>query len=342
MRFFHRFRAVLAVGALAVIFSLAAVDFADARRGGGFGSRGARTYSPPAATRTTPNQAQPVNRSMTPRQQTTQPANQAGTRQAAGQPQRGGMFGGMFGGLLGGLMLGGLIGMLMGNGLGGMAGMLGLLLQVGIIAIVIMLVMRFIRGRQSPALAGAGAGGGGRDPGQRFGFDNGRGTGAAAPSGAQNYERGELYPGSAPIDEALAPSGADEIGITNEDLDRFEQLLAEIQAAFTREDYAGLRERCTPEIVSYLSEELSQNAVNGLRNEVLDVHLLQGDIAESWREGDEEYATVAMQYESIDVMRDRQSGDVVEGDLHPTETTEIWTFVRPVGGQWKLSAIQDV
>ena len=342
MRFFHRFRAVLAVATLAVVFSLAAVDFADARRGGGFGSRGMRTFTKPAPTRTAPNEAQPINRSMTPRQQTTQPASQAGTRQAAGQPARSGMFGGMFGGLLGGLMLGGLIGMLMGNGLGGMAGMLGLLLQVGIIAIVIMLVMRFLRSRQSPALAGAGASG--RDPGQRFSFDGGAGSaGASVPrSGASSADDGGPSPAGAPVDDALAPSGADEIGITNEDLDSFEQLLVEIQAAFTREDYAGLRARCTPEIVSYLSEELSQNAVNGKRNEVLDVKLLQGDLAESWREGEEEYATVALRYESIDVMRDRQSGEVVEGDVHPTETTEVWTFVRPAGGVWKLSAIQDI
>ncbi len=338
MRFFHRYRAVLAVATLAVAFSLAAVDFADARRGGGFGSRGLRTFTRPAPTRTAPNEAQPINRSMTPRQQTTQPATQAGTRQAAGQPSRSGMFGGMFGGLLGGLMLGGLVGMLLGHGIGGMAGMLGLLLQVGIIAIVVMLVMRFMRKRQTPAFAGAGGG----DPGQRFGFESQGASPAAADFGRQPEPDVEPSGDDLAGDGVAAHGGADEIGITNEDLDRFEQLLVEIQAAFTREDYAGLRERCTPEIVSFLSEELSQNAVSGKRNEVLDVSLLQGDIAESWREGDEEYATVALRYESIDVMRDRASGEVVEGEMHPTETTEIWTFVRPVGGSWKLSAIQDL
>jgi len=333
MRFFHRHRAFLALATLAFAFSLATVDFAEARRGGGFGSRGARTFSTPAPTRTAPSQAQPINRSMTPRQQTTQPGAQSGTRQGSAQPQRGGMFGGMFGGLLGGLMLGGLIGMLMGNGLGGLAGIFGLLLQVGIVILVVMLVMRFLRGRQNtPALAGAG--GGGSAP-QRFDYAGG----SSAPQGTASGDAAETD--DVDVADAPASQGADEIGITNEDLDQFEQLLTEVQAAFTREDYAGLRERCTPEIVSYLSEELSQNAVNGKRNEVLDVRLLQGDLAESWREGDEEYATVGLRYESIDVMRDRQTGAVVEGEEHPTETTEIWTFVRPVGGNWKLSAIQD-
>ena len=141
---------------------------------------------------------------------------------------------------------------------------------------------------------------------------------------------------------ADAPSSGDNgIGLTADDFDAFEQLLEEVQAAFTREDYASLRDRCTPEIVSFLSEELSRNAVNGVRNDVVDVKLLQGDLSEAWREGDTEYATVAMRYESVDVMRDRETGAIVEGKSHPTETTELWTFTRPAGGAWKLSAIQE-
>ncbi|GAB5376882.1 MAG: Tim44 domain-containing protein [Acuticoccus sp.] len=339
MRFFHRFRGVLAISTLALAFCLASVDFADARRGGGFGSRGLRTFNSPAATRTAPKATQPINQSMTPRQQTTQP-NQAGARQGAAQTNRGGMFGGMFGGLLGGLMLGGLIGMLMGHGIGGMAGMLGFLVQILLIGLVVMFVMRWLRGRQNPAMAGAS--GGGQAGNNRFDYAGGS-PGSGAGTGAAPTGYGAPHAMADEAGDDLAPvGGADEIGIGNEDLDQFEQLLAEIQAAFTREDYAGLRARCTPEIVSYLSEELSQNAVSGKRNEVLDVRLLQGDLAESWREGEDEYATVALRYESIDVMRDRQSGAIVEGEEHPTETTEVWTFVRPVGGSWKLSAIQDV
>jgi len=69
---------------------------------------------------------------------------------------------------------------------------------------------------------------------------------------------------------------------------------------------------------------------------------LQADVSEAWREGPMEYATAAMRYESIDVMRDRTSGAVISGDAErPTQTTELWTFVRPQGGAWKLSAIQE-
>jgi predicted lipid-binding transport protein (Tim44 family) len=94
--------------------------------------------------------------------------------------------------------------------------------------------------------------------------------------------------------------------------------------------------------MSYLSEELGQNASRGLRNEVSDVRLLQGDVSESWREGSKDYATAAMRYSSIDVTRERAGGGVVSGDPEQaSETTELWTFVRERGGDWKLSAIQD-
>jgi predicted lipid-binding transport protein (Tim44 family) len=94
--------------------------------------------------------------------------------------------------------------------------------------------------------------------------------------------------------------------------------------------------------MSYLAEELSQNATHNRRNDVSRTRLLRSDVAEAWREGDKDYATVALNYESVDVMRDRQTGQVVEGDPdRPTQTTELWTFVRPDGGPWKLSAIQE-
>jgi predicted lipid-binding transport protein (Tim44 family) len=49
-----------------------------------------------------------------------------------------------------------------------------------------------------------------------------------------------------------------------------------------------------------------------------------------------------MHYSSIDVTRDRESGRIMDGDAEiPTDTTELWTFVRPRGGDWKLSAIQQ-
>lgn len=334
MRLTPRLRGLLALTMLAATFAAATVDVAEARRGGSFGSRGARTYSAPAATPTAPGAPGGLQRSMTPRDQAA-PGAAARTPGAAQQQQRGGMFGGLAGGLVGGLMLGGLVGLMMGGGLGGMAGILGLIVQVGIIAVIAMLVMRFIRRRNAggtqPAFAAAGATPYTPEP------ETAR-TPYIATAMAGGANRGQDAPARGA--EVPAAGGSDEIGLDAGDFDAFEQLLSEVQAAFSREDFAQLRARCTPEIVSFLSEELSENAVKGVRNDVTDVRLLQGDLSEAWRESGNDFATVAMRYESVDVTRNRNSGEIVEGSTSPTETTEVWTFVRPTGASWKLSAIQ--
>ena len=77
----------------------------------------------------------------------------------------------------------------------------------------------------------------------------------------------------------------------------------------------------------------------GVVNRVSDVRLLQGDPAEAWRDGEAEYATVAMRFGLRDVVEDRATGAVVE--TGPSEATEVWTFRRKPGADWKLSAIQQ-
>ena len=327
MRRYGKFFGILAIG-LATMLTVA--DFAEARRAsGGFGSRGTRTFQAPAATRTAPAPAAPIERTMTPQSQATRPAAAPNAQTQAGRP--GGLFGGLAGGLMGGLLMGGLFGMLMGSGFGGGFGFLGLLLQGVLIFFLVRFAMRMFTNRQ-PSYAGAGAA-----PSARS--DASGGPGFQIPKiGGLNLGGGASAPAS------RRPSGsADEIGIGQQDLERFEVLLKEMQAAYANEDYASLRRITTPEAMSYLAEELSENATKGVKNEVRDVHLVQGDVSESWREGNVDYATVAMRYESIDVLRDRTSGKVVSGDPdNVSESTEIWTFVRRPGTDWQISAIQAV
>jgi len=66
---------------------------------------------------------------------------------------------------------------------------------------------------------------------------------------------------------------------------------------------------------------------------------LQGDLSEAWREGNDEYATVAMRYSLNDRIVARDSGKLIE--QLPGEVTEHWTFRRVPGGQWLLSAVQQ-
>ncbi|ESY69167.1 MULTISPECIES: Tim44 domain-containing protein [Mesorhizobium] len=319
-----RFAALFA--GLFLAFSMVAIDHAEARRGGSFGSRGMRTFQSAPPTRTAPAPTAPVERSMTPN---------TGVNSAARQPQAGlqrpGFMSGFGGTMMRGLLIGGLIGLLLGQGFGGLAGMFGFLLQAVLIGGAIMLAIRFFRSQSArgPALAGAGNA-------QASRFEN-RATSPQQSAGSFTI------PGFGGGSGGGSPAGgSDEITLAQSDLDAFQQLLTDVQEAFGREDHAALRRATTPEMVSYLSEELADNAQKGLRNEVSDITLLQADIAESWREDDRDYATAALRYESRDVMRERASGKVVEGDDdHPTETTELWTFMRENGSNWKLSAIQQ-
>jgi predicted lipid-binding transport protein (Tim44 family) len=125
------------------------------------------------------------------------------------------------------------------------------------------------------------------------------------------------------------------------DYEAFERLLGEIQAAWSNEDVARLHTLATPEMVSYFTRDLEANKATNDINKVSDVKLLQGDLAESWREGDTDYASVAMRYSLVDKTLDRTTGRLVTGGEQPEEVTEVWTFVRPRGANWELSAIQQ-
>ena len=252
-------------GALAMSLAVAVMiaSPADARRGGSAGSRGSRTAIAPPVTKTAPNQAAPVQRTMTDKPAPAQ-ANAAAARPgAANSPSR---FGNMAKGLIGGLVMGGLIGMLLGNGFGALAGsgMLMALLQIALIGGLIWFGLKMFR-RRSP-LAPAGMPTSSQYSANAF-------TGAPQqPFSASAFPTRPVEPQT------------HEIAITREDQQSFERLLTDVQDAFGREDYAQLRAYTTPEIMSYLAEELSQNATKGQRNEVSATELLDAEVAEAWSE----------------------------------------------------------
>ncbi len=314
MRFTQRGRAIAQT--LAVVLSLVlplmlTVSSADARVGGGLssGSRGTRTFSAPPSTSTAPSAAQPFNRTFT------EPGSSGLGASTAG----GGFFnrpgGGMLRGLAAGFLGAGLLGMLFGGGLfgglGGLSSLFGLILQIGLIVVVVRLAMSWWQRRATPAYA----------------------SGATqAPGGASTYRTGSgfgLGSGSAPLE--IAPA----------DYEAFERLLSDIQAAWSNEDVAKLHTLATPEMVSYFTDDLQRNKARNVVNKVSATKLLQGDLAEAWREGESDYASVAMRFSMIDKTVDRVSGRLVEGSEQPSEATEVWTFLRPRGANWELSAIQQ-
>ncbi|MBU6457259.1 MAG: 39S ribosomal protein L45 [Bradyrhizobium sp.] len=317
MGFSYRARGI--VQAIAVVLSLAlplisAASPADARVGGGFssGSRGSRTFSAPPSTSTAPRTAQPFNRTFS------QPGSPGiGTSAGGGFFNRPG--GGMLRGFAAGFLGAGLLGLLFGGslfgGLGGLSSLLGLILQIGLIVFVVRMAMSWWQRRSTPAYADTAAGGSGGASNFRTGTGFGLGSG--------------LGSGSAPLQ--IMPA----------DYEAFERLLGEIQDAWSNEDVARLHVLATPEMVSYFNRDLDANRARNVVNKVSGTKLLQGDLAEAWREGDTDFASVAMRYSLIDKTLDRVSGGLVEGSEQPMEVTEIWTFLRPRGANWELSAIQQ-
>lgn len=309
-----RWLATLAV-ALAAIVLMADVADARAGRGGGFGSRGMRSFEPPPVTRTAPREAAPLQRQQAPGQTVNQAQAARPAAAAARTPlaSRGGFFGGLLGA--------GLIGMLLGYGLfggfGGLASFLGLLLQMAVIAGIVVLALRWFQGRSQPVPAGP-----------------------AVPLQRRAQEGPTFRPqggGAQPRRQA----GDDRVGIGQADLDAFERLLGEVQASYGRGDRAALRALALPEVSGRLEADLDEDAAQGVVNRIGEVKLLQGDLAEAWREGGSDYATVAMRFSIVDHVEDRATGRVVAGDPRiPTEATEIWTFRRDGGGPWRVSAIQ--
>ncbi|HTR18005.1 MAG TPA: TIM44-like domain-containing protein [Acetobacteraceae bacterium] len=312
MRRSSAFLAALLAGMLAL-----APGLADARAGGGasMGSRGSHTWSSPPTTRTAPFSAAPMERSDTPR---TQPNYAPYPGYAPAQPGYGaaapyGRRSAFTSGLLGGLIGAGLGGLLFGHGLfGGLHGgfsFIGLLLQIGLIVLLVRFLFRTFgsglsRFASSPDMAGA------VPPRPAAGGFGGGAGGAPITVGRADYQQ-------------------------------FEQILRNVQAAWSAQDLGALRRLATPEMVGYFSEQLSEQASRGVRNTVTDVRLERGDLAEAWSEGGREYATVAMRFSMVDATYDA-AGRVVDGS--PTErmtATELWTFLRAPGGGWVLSAIQQ-
>jgi predicted lipid-binding transport protein (Tim44 family) len=284
------------------------IAFARAGNSTSMGSRGSMTYSAPPTTRTAPNTAQPMQRSMT---QPTAPSN-APSPGFGAQPMQprssfmSGLMGGLIGAGIGGLLFG--HGMF-GHGLG-FGGFLGLLIQIAIVAWIVRLLFRMFAGSRQPVPAS--------------------GPNMFARTGA---------PG--PMAGGGGGGGPPPIEIGPGDYQQFEQLLQGVQAAWSAQDLNGLQAMSTPEMVSYFNEQLSEQASRGVRNSVTDVRLESGDLAQAWSEGGREYATVAMRFSTIDITRDN-AGRVVDGNPNQrTTATEVWTFVRARGGHWILSAIQQ-
>lgn len=319
--------AAFAAAALAL-----APAIADARPGGGssMGSRGSRTYSAPPSTPTAPGSARQMDRTMTdparPNAPYAQPSRPFQPNPAGGffsrSPFMAGLMGGLIGAGLGGLLFGhGMFG-----GFSGFASFLGLLLQVGLVVLLVRLAIGWFRRRQGasgqPAFAGMPRG--------------------MAPAGMARQAQPDAASGRLGYGGAGGAPAGEPVQLVPADFQAFETILKTVNAAWSRQDEQGMRAVATPEMMQYFGSDLGDLARRGWRNETRDVVLEKGDLAEAWREGARDYATVAMRFSQIDVTRRISDGAVVEGDPNRRQTvTELWTFLRTQGGPWTLAAIQQ-
>jgi predicted lipid-binding transport protein (Tim44 family) len=135
--------------------------------------------------------------------------------------------------------------------------------------------------------------------------------------------------------------------VTSADKTAFQQLLTDIQTAWSNQDLAGLRRFVTPEMLSYFSTALAEQTSLDIANHVEDVVLVQADVRETWIEDTTHYATIGLRWSARDytVSLTKQRGEpgyLVEGSEEtPTESSEVWTFMRYQNGKWLLSAIQQ-
>ena len=144
------------------------------------------------------------------------------------------------------------------------------------------------------------------------------------------------------------PAATVEADITSADKAVFQQLLIDVQTAWSKQDLTGLRRFVTPEMLGYFSTALAEQTSLDIANHVEDVELLRAEVKETWTEDAVRYATIALHWSARDytVSLTKQQGEpgyLVEGsDETPTEAGEVWTFMRYQNGKWLLSAIQQL
>ncbi|MBA2655058.1 MAG: TIM44-like domain-containing protein [Gammaproteobacteria bacterium] len=132
--------------------------------------------------------------------------------------------------------------------------------------------------------------------------------------------------------------------LTEQDQQSFETLLQRIQNAWSQYDISELQRLTTPEMLQNFSEIIRENQERNIKNYISQVKLLKQEVLDSWQEGADSMARVAMTWSAVDYAVDSQSPDtLLDGDrTEPTVATEIWTFKKSDNGSWLLAEIQQV
>lgn len=332
-------RTLIASGLLIALIGTPAISLAKARGGssgsrsssasGNIGSRGSRTYDQ--------NGAQPIQQSTTAKPAAAAPPSAATSQAPAAQPtpaaqpsflQRNPLLAGIAGGLAGSWIGHMLFGATESSAKTSEAGdaatqAAGASSNTGLLLFLMVLgagaAYYFLKVRKTPAPDFSGI------------------TRSSAVAGSLLAESSAA---------ALRPATTD-LDITTTDKAAFQQLLTDIQTAWSTQDLATLKRFVTPEMLTYFSAALAENTSQDVENHVEEVILGRADVREAWTEHATEYATVGLHWSAKDytVSLKKQRGEpgyLTDGsDVTPAESSEVWTFMRFQNGKWLLSAIQQ-
>ena len=338
---------VLAVMLMANFTLLETVAWARAGGGSSSGSRGSRSFSPPAqpsAPRPSPGPGPgPGSRPTTPYGQPTPEMSQPPSGSFMRSPFAQGLAGGVLGGLVGNMLFGsrgyssgvpsGAPGS--GGGFGGSGiGLFDLILIGG----GIYFLMRYLRKRRERS--------------------------AMQPSyyGPADLEQPGGYggyiepPRDAPYEVPVSPaardlqSGLDQIRCSDPSFDEYQfketaqDLFFRIQAAWMNRNLEGTEGILTDEMATFFAGQFAEMKKKGQINRLENIAVRKVEVTEAWQESSKDYITVLFTANLLDYTVDDKSGEVVAGDRHnPVKFEEFWTFCRPSGHpQWELSAINQV
>ena len=101
-------------------------------------------------------------------------------------------------------------------------------------------------------------------------------------------------------------------------------------------------------MLTYFSTALAEQTSQDIENHVEEVVLGRAEVRESWTENATQYATVDLHWSARDytvslTKKRGEPGYLVDGSEEtPSESSEVWTFMRYQNGKWLLSAIQQV
>ena len=298
--------------AMMVVASALAVTVsdADARRLGGGGSIGRQSSN-------VSRQAAPPSNAARPAPAPTAPAAAPG---AVVPPKPASPWKGIVGGLIGGALLGAMFSS-MGFG-GALSSMLGSIVTFGLLALVVMFIIRMFR-KNSPAAA---------VPSSYSAYQQPAYAGASATPeiGSRIEPQSYAYQSPEPVAAPAGPWGVPADFDVPAFLRNAKTYFIRLQAAWDKADINDIREFTTPEMYAEIKLQIQER---GASQNVTDVVSIDAELLGLEQVGNDHLASIKF------------SGMIKEAANAPAEPfNEVWNLAKPLNGQggWVLAGIQQL